>query len=90
MGCVDKSGKSHVIGDYFTDPTDACSVCTCVADDVISCKQKQCSAPLMTSCRSGNHPVLMPTSDGCCTQYACDCELHEKVKINNLLNFAVC
>lgn len=74
MGCIDKAGHSHIIGNTFTDPEDQCSLCTCVADDVISCKKKHCAAALPKLCSSGNQPVLVTSADGCCEEYSCDCK----------------
>ena len=74
MGCIDTMGHSHMIGETFSNPSDQCSLCTCVADDVISCKKKHCAVALPKSCPSGNQPVLAPTADGCCSEYTCDCK----------------
>ncbi|XP_048865507.1 kielin/chordin-like protein isoform X2 [Brienomyrus brachyistius] len=55
------SGRSHLHGERFYDPADACRICICT-NGYVSCRHKPCS-PAHCS-----HPILQdccPTCDGC-------------------------
>uniref|UniRef100_F6W680 CTCK domain-containing protein n=1 Tax=Ciona intestinalis TaxID=7719 RepID=F6W680_CIOIN len=73
VGCVDSKGVEHEVGSYFVNPLDSCSECSCLSDGVVSCKAKACNTQFISVCPNGAMPLKRTTSDGCCTEYVCDC-----------------
>jgi len=72
IGCTDESGVFHEPETTWPMANDTCQRCSCMSDQTIMCKSRDCATLAKPVCADGNDPTVIFDVDGCCPKYVCN------------------
>ncbi|MEE6477304.1 hypothetical protein FKM82_011464, partial [Ascaphus truei] len=73
--CTDGDGAVHQHLDTWIPSNEPCEICMCLDNRMINCTSKPCSTITPITCGPCEVPRLKRTSDQCCPEYECACDL---------------
>ncbi|KAM4676803.1 von Willebrand factor [Discoglossus pictus] len=73
--CTDVYGDTHQYLESWIPLHEPCKICRCLDNRMISCTTKPCPTTQPITCGPCEVPRIKKTSDHCCQEYECVCDL---------------
>ncbi|XP_043943406.1 von Willebrand factor [Protopterus annectens] len=73
--CIDEHGGRHQLMETWIPAGNPCQICICLENRRMNCTTKPCATAAPPVCAECEIPRLRKTSDQCCSEYECLCDL---------------
>ncbi|NP_001243217.1 von Willebrand factor precursor [Xenopus tropicalis] len=73
--CTDRYGEEHQLLETWIPTNAPCSICMCLENRMINCTAMPCPTVKPLTCGPCEIPRLKKTSEQCCPDYECVCDL---------------